>query len=226
MQPVRFHFDFVSPYSYVAWTQVHALGERIGRAIEPVPFFLGGVPKAVGSPAPAFNPPKARYILKDCARKARVGGVPFEPPAAVDDRARSTSAAPASLVGDAEGDVAKARVRARTDAAVAAETVYFRSPHPLGRGTGRVMLDATLIRRRIEAAIADAEAHVVDTTGTGDHFAARVIADAFAGRSPVDRHRMVYAPLHDLLATGELHALALETYTPDQWAQVGAELSE
>lgn len=94
MQPVRFHFDFVSPYSYVAWTQVHALGERIGRAIEPVPFFLGGVPKAVGSPAPAFNPPKARYILKDCARKARVGGVPFEPPAAVDDRARGRRVRP------------------------------------------------------------------------------------------------------------------------------------
>ena len=74
MQPVRFHFDFISPYSYVAWTQVHALGERIGRAIEPVPFFLGGVLKAVGSPAPAFNPRKARYILKDCARKARATG--------------------------------------------------------------------------------------------------------------------------------------------------------
>jgi acid stress-induced BolA-like protein IbaG/YrbA len=81
------------------------------------------------------------------------------------------------------------------------------------------MLDPALIRDRIEAAIADAEAHVVDATGTGDHFAARVVAEAFAGRSLVDQHRMVYAPLQDLLATGELHALKLETYTPAQWAK-------
>ncbi|HKA91800.1 MAG TPA: BolA/IbaG family iron-sulfur metabolism protein [Haliangiales bacterium] len=82
------------------------------------------------------------------------------------------------------------------------------------------MVDPTLIRGRIEAAIADAEAHVIDATGCGDHFAARVIAEAFAGRSPVERHRMVYAPLQDLLATGELHALQLETYTPAEWAGV------
>jgi acid stress-induced BolA-like protein IbaG/YrbA len=88
------------------------------------------------------------------------------------------------------------------------------------------MLDAKVIRGRIEGALADAEVHVEDTTGTGDHFAARVIADAFAGRSPVDRHRMVYAPLGDLLATGELHALQLETYTPEQWATVAAPLNE
>lgn len=82
------------------------------------------------------------------------------------------------------------------------------------------MLEPAHIRRRIEEAIADAEAQVVDTTGSGDHFAARVVAEAFAGRSPVEQHRMVYSGLKDLLATGELHALALETYTPDEWARV------
>jgi len=82
------------------------------------------------------------------------------------------------------------------------------------------MLDPILIRRRIEDTIDDSEAEVVDTTGTGDHFAARVVAEAFAGCSPVEQHRMVYAGLRDLLATGELHALALETYTPDEWARV------
>ncbi len=82
------------------------------------------------------------------------------------------------------------------------------------------MLDPLLIRRRIEDAITDAEAQVLDTTGTGDHFAARVVSGAFVGRSAVEQHRMVYAGLRDLLSSGELHALALETYTPDEWARV------
>jgi 2-hydroxychromene-2-carboxylate isomerase len=80
MPPIRFFFDFISPYSYLAWTQVHALGDRVGRGVEPVPFFLAGVLKALKTPAPVYNPPRARYMLKDCARKARVLGVPFAPP--------------------------------------------------------------------------------------------------------------------------------------------------
>src|SRR5215470_2949927 len=84
-------------------------------------------------------------------------------------------------------------------------------------GTLGVMLAAAEIQRRIAGAIDGARVEVVDTTGGGDHFAARVIAGAFAGKNAVQRHRMVYAPLGDILATGELHALALETYTPDEW---------
>ena len=80
MPPIRFFFDYISPYSYLAWTQVHALGDRLGRAVEPVPFFLAGVFKASKALAPVHNPARARYMLKDCARKARFLGVPFGPP--------------------------------------------------------------------------------------------------------------------------------------------------
>lgn len=73
------------------------------------------------------------------------------------------------------------------------------------------MLDAEDIRRRIETALPGAAVEVRDTTGGGDHFEARVAARAFAGKSRVEQHQMVYAPLRDLLATGELHALALKT---------------
>jgi stress-induced morphogen len=73
------------------------------------------------------------------------------------------------------------------------------------------MLDADEIRRRIEAALPGAAVEVRDTTGGGDHFEARVAWGAFAGKSLIEQHRMVYAPLADLLATGELHALALKT---------------
>jgi len=83
------------------------------------------------------------------------------------------------------------------------------------------MLDPRDIERRIAAAIPDAEVEVVDTTGTGDHFQARVVSEAFAGKSMVEQHQMVYAPLQPLIASGALHALALRTYTPEQWAKTG-----
>jgi stress-induced morphogen len=49
------------------------------------------------------------------------------------------------------------------------------------------------IRTRIRAALPDAQVQVVDTTGTGDHFDATVVSAAFAGKLPVERHRLVYA---------------------------------
>ncbi|MFZ5470150.1 MAG: BolA family protein [Myxococcota bacterium] len=79
------------------------------------------------------------------------------------------------------------------------------------------MLDPELIRARIVAALPGADVEVKDLTGTGDHFEARVVSEAFAGRSMVEQHQAVYAPLSDLLQSGVLHALALKTYSPEQW---------
>ncbi|HVZ73686.1 MAG TPA: BolA family protein [Polyangia bacterium] len=71
------------------------------------------------------------------------------------------------------------------------------------------------IRGLIRAALPDAEVRVEDTTGGGDHFAATVVSAAFAGKGPVDRHRLVYAALGDAMR-GPIHALALVTETPDE----------
>lgn len=51
----------------------------------------------------------------------------------------------------------------------------------------------------------------------GAHFEAVVISEAFAGKSPVQQHRLVYAALGERLKHEEIHALALKTYTPDTW---------
>lgn len=83
------------------------------------------------------------------------------------------------------------------------------------------MLDPKLIEERIRGALEGAEIEVRDTTGTGDHFEARVVAKAFEGKSMVEQHQLVYAPLKDLLDSGALHALALKTYTPEQWQKMG-----
>ncbi|MCA2978318.1 MAG: BolA/IbaG family iron-sulfur metabolism protein [Myxococcaceae bacterium] len=82
------------------------------------------------------------------------------------------------------------------------------------------MLDPNELKARIEKALPGSTVELRDTTGTGDHFEARVVSSAFIGLSMVQQHQQVYAPLQDVLATGELHALALKTYTPDQWSKV------
>lgn len=82
------------------------------------------------------------------------------------------------------------------------------------------MPDITDLKRRIEQGLPGALVEIRDTTGTADHFEARVIAEAFAGKSLIEQHQLVYAPLQDLLKTGELHALALKTYSPEQWQKL------
>ena len=79
---VRFYFDFISPYSYLAWTQVHDLGARHRREVEPVPVLFAGLLGAHGGIGPAEIPAKRRYLLTDVARTARRLGVPFALPPA------------------------------------------------------------------------------------------------------------------------------------------------
>jgi stress-induced morphogen len=71
------------------------------------------------------------------------------------------------------------------------------------------------IKQRIEAAIPGASADVEDYTGGGDHFRATVTAAAFAGRSRVEQHRLVYDVFGEEIG-GAIHALALKTDTPSQ----------
>ncbi len=73
-----------------------------------------------------------------------------------------------------------------------------------------VMPSADDIKRRIEAAIEGATAEVEDYTGGGDHFRASVRAQAFAGRSRIEQHRLVYAIFGEEIG-GAIHALSLKT---------------
>lgn len=81
------------------------------------------------------------------------------------------------------------------------------------------MLDPRQLEKLIRTAIPDADVEIVDTRGTGDHFQARVVSPSFEGKGMVEQHRMVYAPLQAELGSGALHALALSTYTPGEWAK-------
>ena len=54
--------------------------------------------------------------------------------------------------------------------------------------------------------------------GSETHFKLLVVCKAFAGKSLIDRHRMVYSLVDQELKDG-VHALALQTYTPEEWLQ-------
>lgn len=72
------------------------------------------------------------------------------------------------------------------------------------------MPTAQEIKQRIEAAIPGARAEVEDYTGGGDHFRATVVATAFAGRSRIEQHKLVYAIFGQEIG-GPIHALSLKT---------------
>lgn len=50
----------------------------------------------------------------------------------------------------------------------------------------------------------------------GGHFQAIIVAAAFAGKSLVQRHQMVYRALGDMLH-GDIHAFSMKVYTPDEY---------
>jgi acid stress-induced BolA-like protein IbaG/YrbA len=56
----------------------------------------------------------------------------------------------------------------------------------------------------------------LSVVGDGTHFEAVVVSDAFAGKSRVQRHQMVYRTLGDRMRA-EVHALSMKTYTPQEW---------
>ncbi len=77
---LQFYFDFVSPYSYLAMTQLPALADRTGAAIEYRPINVIALMKRVSNrPTTVECPAKGRYAMADLARWARKYAVPFAP---------------------------------------------------------------------------------------------------------------------------------------------------
>ena len=76
-------------------------------------------------------------------------------------------------------------------------------------------MDANDIERLIKIGIPDAQVTIRDLAGDGDHYAATVVAESFRGKSRVQQHQLVYEALKAEMG-GKLHALALQTGTPDR----------
>ena len=74
---VEFYFDFGSPASYLAWTQLPKIATECGAAIAWRPMLLGGVFKATGNQSPVTIAPKGKWMWGDLDRWAHRYGVPL-----------------------------------------------------------------------------------------------------------------------------------------------------
>jgi acid stress-induced BolA-like protein IbaG/YrbA len=61
---------------------------------------------------------------------------------------------------------------------------------------------------------------VENPQGDGEHFQVLIVSRRFQDMSMVEQHQLVYAALGGAMRQA-IHALALRTYTPEQWAQSG-----
>ncbi len=74
-------------------------------------------------------------------------------------------------------------------------------------------MEAQEIERLIKDGIPGAEVKIEDLRGDGDHYSAHVVSTAFAGKTRVQQHQMVYQALQGNMGDA-LHALALQTSVP------------
>ena len=73
------------------------------------------------------------------------------------------------------------------------------------------MIEETTMVGMIREIMPDAQIMIVDRNGTMDHFNVSVASKAFAGKSLMDRHRMVEGALKAARNDGRIHALEIKT---------------
>lgn len=76
-------------------------------------------------------------------------------------------------------------------------------------------MSADEVKSLLAAALPDI---TFEVEGGGAKFHVRAIGDAFAGKRPVQRQQMIYAVLNDQIASGEIHAVTMALFTPEEWA--------
>ena len=77
------------------------------------------------------------------------------------------------------------------------------------------MVDFEDISAAIRRELPDADVTIEDMSGGGDHLQVNVISSAFSGLSLIQQHQLIYGALKEELATEAIHALALNTSTPN-----------
>ena len=77
MANIEFFFDYGSPASYLAYTQMPGVAQRTGATVVYRPMLLGGVFKATGNQSPINIPAKGAWMMEDLPRFAKRYGVPY-----------------------------------------------------------------------------------------------------------------------------------------------------
>jgi acid stress-induced BolA-like protein IbaG/YrbA len=76
------------------------------------------------------------------------------------------------------------------------------------------MVTPDLVRSYIEENL---QCDLVTVAGDGHHFEAVIVSPLFRGKNRVQQHQLVYRALGDRMRE-EIHALSMQTYTPEDWA--------
>jgi len=79
MPRLEIFYDVISPYSYLAWHSLKRYAPRWGVAVQPRPFFLGGVMMGAKNAPPGMNPAKGAWLATDLPRQAAMAGLPLLP---------------------------------------------------------------------------------------------------------------------------------------------------
>lgn len=80
MRRLLFHFDFISPFAYLGWTQLPALAARHQLEVTPIPTLFAALLAEGKTRGPAEIPAKRRYFFRDAFRTAHLLGVPIAMP--------------------------------------------------------------------------------------------------------------------------------------------------
>lgn len=80
-------------------------------------------------------------------------------------------------------------------------------------------MDAKTVENLVRDALAGAEVLV---EGAGSNYDITVVSDIFAGMRPVKKQQTVYAALTEAIASGAIHAVNIQTFTPAEWEARGA----
>ena len=85
------------------------------------------------------------------------------------------------------------------------------------------MISPDEIKSTLDKALPGSTIEIQDLTGGGDHFQVLIVSSSFEGKGLLDQHQMVYGALRESLGNERIHALALKTYTPEQWERAAAQ---
>jgi stress-induced morphogen len=75
------------------------------------------------------------------------------------------------------------------------------------------------LKKRLENLGPNTQVEVIDLTGTQDHYQAVIVSPAFEGKPMIEQHRMVLGMVQKEVDSGEVHALTMKTYTPEQYTK-------
>ncbi len=78
------------------------------------------------------------------------------------------------------------------------------------------MISPDQVEAMIKSGLPDAQ--VTAVSPDGEHFEVTVISSEFAGKRRVQQHQLVYGAVKQALSTEAIHALSLNTFTPEEWA--------